>query len=75
MSKKEVNPIVENRVRVNITMSKDMVEFYQKMSEEMGLARSACMVMGLKTYMDQQHMLVLGREITGFTKSDLIHGS
>lgn len=72
MSKKEINKIVENRARVNITMSKDMVDFYQKMSEEMGLARSACMVMGLKTYMDQQQMLVLGREMTGSTKGDLI---
>ena len=72
MSKKEINKIVENRARVNITMSKDMVDFYQKMSEEMGLARSACMVMGLKTYMDQQQMLVLGREMTGYTKGDLI---
>lgn len=66
--KKEVNKIVENRARVNITMSKDMVEYYQEMSEEMGLARSACMVMGLKTYMDQQQMLVLGREVTDFSK-------
>lgn len=64
MSKKEINKIVENRVRVNITMSKDMVDFYQKMSEEMGLARSACMVMGLKTYMDQQNMLTLSNYVS-----------
>lgn len=70
--KKEVNNLVENRVRVNITMSRDIVEYYQKMSEEMGLARSACMVMGLKTYMDQQQMLLLGKEVTDFSKRNLI---
>lgn len=46
-----------NRVRVNITMSKELVDFYQEMAESMGIARSTCMVMGLKTYMDQQNML------------------
>lgn len=47
------------RMRVNITMSKEMVDFYQEMADSMGIARSNCMVMGLKTYMDQQKMLKL----------------
>lgn len=49
--------------RVNMTMSKDIVDFYQKMSDEYGLPRSTCMVIALKTYMDQQIMLELTKQI------------
>lgn len=45
------------RVRVNITMADEMVEFYQGMADEMGIPRSTAMVMALKTYMDQQKIV------------------
>lgn len=47
--------------RVNITVSEEMIEFYQKLSEDMGIPRSAAMVMGMKTYMDQQKSLEFGK--------------
>ncbi|MBP3931486.1 MAG: hypothetical protein J6D47_18220 [Peptostreptococcaceae bacterium] len=43
--------------RVNITVSDEMIEFYQKQADEMGIPRSAAMVMGMKAYMDQQNSL------------------
>ena len=49
--------------RVNITMSDEIVDFYQDMADSMGIPRSTCMVMGLKTYMDQQMMLQLTKQI------------
>lgn len=49
--------------RVNITMSKEIVNFYQDMADSMGIPRSTCMVMGLKTYMDQQIMLEMGKKM------------
>lgn len=49
----------DNRFRVNITMSKEIVDFYQEMADSMGIPRSMCMVIGLKTFMDQQKMLKL----------------
>lgn len=53
----------DNRVRVNITMSRELVDFYQELSDSMGIARSTCMVMGLKAYMDQQNMLKLTNQL------------
>lgn len=70
MSENVINKSADNRVRVNITMSKEMVDFYQSMSESMGLARSACMVMALKTYMDQQNMLILSNYVSNNTVLD-----
>lgn len=49
--------------RVNITMAKDIVDFYQNMADEYGLPRSTVMVIGLKTYMDQQVMLELTKKV------------
>lgn len=51
------------RLRVNITMSRELVDFYQQMAESMGIARSTCMVIALKTYMDQQNMLKLTNQL------------
>lgn len=48
------NKDVPERIRVNITMSEEMVNFFQDMADEMGIPRSTCMVMAMKTYMDQQ---------------------
>lgn len=45
------------KMRVNITMSTEMVDFYQKLADDMGIPRSTAMVMALKTYMDQQVLL------------------
>lgn len=53
----------DNRIRVNITMSQEIVDFYQDLAESMGLPRSSCMVMALKTYMDQQNMLKLTNKL------------
>lgn len=68
---KENNNILDENIdetekstfRVNITMSTEMVEFYQFMADSMGIPRSTCMVIGLKTYMDQQNMLKLTNQI------------
>ena len=65
---KDNNEINENinentRVRINMSMSKELVDFYQEMADSMGIARSTCMVIGLKTYMDQQKMLRLTNQL------------
>lgn len=39
--------------RLNLTMSKDIVDFYQALSKEYGLPRSSVMVIALKDYMDK----------------------
>lgn len=54
---------VESRTRVNITMSNQMVEFFQELADSMGIPRSTAMVIGLKTFMDQQHMLEFSKHI------------
>lgn len=43
--------------RTNITLSEDMVNYYQELADKMGIPRNAAMVMALKTYMDQQKSL------------------
>lgn len=50
------------RTRVNLSMTKDMLERMDKLAEEMGLNRSAYVAMVLKQHMDGQEMLKLGRE-------------
>ena len=45
--------------RTNITLSEDMLDYYQGLADDMGLPRNAAMVMALKTYMDQQKSLEL----------------
>lgn len=51
---------MSNKTRVSITLSEDLLQAYQDLSDEMGIPRSAAMVMGLKTYMDQQKSLKIG---------------
>lgn len=46
--------------KVNITISDELVQYYQELSDEMGIPRSAAMVMAMKTYMDQQKSLKMG---------------
>ena len=46
--------------RTNITLSEDMLDYYQGLADDMGLPRNAAMVMALKTYMDQQKSLDMG---------------
>ena len=46
--------------RVNISISEKMIEEYQKIADELGISRSAAMVMGMKTYLDQQKSLQVG---------------
>lgn len=52
-----------DRFRVNITMSNEMIDFYQKLSDSMGIPRSTSMVMALKTYMDQQELLEFSKKM------------
>ena len=52
MSKEKEN----KTVRVNMTMSREIVDFFQEMSDRMGIPRSTCMVIGLMSYIDQQKM-------------------
>lgn len=53
----------KKKLRIYLQMADEMVEFYQKMADEMGIPRSSCMIMALKTYMDQQEMLVFSQNI------------
>lgn len=46
--------------RTNISLSEDILDYYQDMADKMGLPRNAAMVMALKTYMDQQKSLEMG---------------
>lgn len=46
--------------RINIGLSEEMIDFYQDLAEEMGIPRSAAMVMAMKVFMDQQRSLKLG---------------
>lgn len=58
-----INEIEKSTFRVNITMATEMVDFFQDMSNSMGIPRSTCMVIALKTYMDQQNMLKLTNQL------------
>lgn len=46
--------------RINIGLSDEIINYYQELADEMGVARSAAMVMAMKTYMDQQKSLKMG---------------
>lgn len=46
--------------RVNISISDEMIQAYQELADEMGISRSAAMVMGMKVYIDQQKSLKMG---------------
>lgn len=51
---------MNNKTRVSITMSDELLQFYQDLSDQLGIPRSAVMVMAMKTYMDQQKSLKMG---------------
>jgi predicted DNA-binding protein len=42
------------QVRVNIRMAPKIKDFYEELSNEMGVSMSYCMVSALKHYMDEQ---------------------
>ena len=46
--------------RTNISLSEEILDYYQEMADKMGLPRNAAIVMALKTYMDQQKSLEMG---------------
>lgn len=46
--------------RTNISLSEEILDYYQGVADKMGLPRNAAMVMALKTYMDQQKSLEMG---------------
>jgi len=46
--------------RTNITVSDEILDYYQELADEMGVPRNSAMVIGLKTYMDQQKSLKMG---------------
>lgn len=46
--------------RTNISLSEEILDYYQELADQMGLPRNAAMVMALKTYMDQQKSLEMG---------------
>lgn len=46
--------------RINLSLSEEMLDYYQEVSDQMGLPRNAAIVMALKTYMDQQKSLEMG---------------
>ena len=43
--------------RTNISLSEEILDYYQELADQMGLPRNATIVMALKTYMDQQKSL------------------
>lgn len=46
--------------RTNISLSEEILDYYQGIADKMGLPRNAAIVMALKTYMDQQKSLEMG---------------
>lgn len=46
--------------RINITVSEEMIQYFEKLGEEMGIPRTSAIVMAMKTYMDQQKSLEMG---------------
>lgn len=46
--------------RINITVSEDIIQYFENLGEDMGIPRSSAMVMAMKTYMDQQKSLEMG---------------
>lgn len=54
---------MSDKVRVNITMSKELVDFYQEYADKLGVPRSTAMIVGLSTFKDQQEMLMLSKLI------------
>ena len=46
--------------RTNISVSEEILDYYQEVADKMGLPRNSAIVMALKTYMDQQKSLEMG---------------
>lgn len=49
-------------VRTNVTMNDEMHAWYTKTAEEIGISRSALMIVGLKAYMDSQIMQKVSKQ-------------
>lgn len=45
--------------RINVSLSDDMLKYFDELSDNMGLSRNAVIVMALKNYIDQQKSLEL----------------
>lgn len=46
--------------RTNISLSEEILDYYQDIADSMGIPRNSAIVMALKTYMDQQKSLQMG---------------
>lgn len=46
--------------RTNISLSEEILDYYQEIADSMGIPRNSAIVMALKTYMDQQKSLEMG---------------
>lgn len=46
--------------RTNLTLSDEIIKYYDELAFSMGIPRNAVFVMALKTYMDQQKSLEMG---------------
>lgn len=49
------------KVRININMSSDLVDFFQEYADKLGISRSAAMVVALNNFKDQQELLKMSR--------------
>lgn len=52
---------MSDKFRVNITMSKELVDFYQDYADRLGVPRATAMIIALSTFKDQQEMLKMSR--------------
>lgn len=61
MNNKYLGGILMATKRTNISLSEEILDYYQCIADEMGLPRNAAIVMALKVYMDQQKSLEFGK--------------
>lgn len=52
---------MSDKFRVNITMSKELVDFYQDYADRLGVPRATAMIIALSTFKDQQEMLKISK--------------
>lgn len=52
---------MSDKFRVNMTMSKELVDFYQEYADRLGVPRATAMIIALSTFKDQQEMLRMSR--------------
>lgn len=52
---------MSDKFRVNMTMSKELVDFYQEYADRLGVPRATAMIIALSTFKDQQEMLKMSR--------------